>query len=223
MVFMKKIRILIADDHVVVRHGLKLVLRQEPDFEVVAEAENGRDALSLIYDTLPDVALLDWKMPGLDGLATAAQMKQSVAWIHTLILSGAPVEAAALDALENGVDGFVHKDVSPQGLAHAIRQVAAGKRYLGPEITQALLERSRRPEPNEEPPPSLSPRELEILALMATAATYKEMAFRLNISDATVHTYVKRIFTKLNQPTRTQAVITALRLNLIDLEEQTDA
>ena len=220
---MKKIRILIADDHVVVRHGLKLVLRQEPDFEVVAEAENGRDALSLIYDTLPDVALLDWKMPGLDGLETAAQMKQSVDWIHTLILSGAPVEAAALDALENGVDGFVHKDVSPQGLAHAIRQVAAGKRYLGPEITQALLERSRRPEPVDTPSPNLSPRELEILALMATAATYKEMAFRLNLSDATVHTYVKRIFTKLNQPTRTQAVITALRLNLIDLEEQPDA
>ncbi len=220
---MKKIRILIADDHLVVRHGLKLVLRQEPDFEVVAEAENGRDAISLIYDTVPDVALLDWKMPGLDGLETAAQMKRSVDWIHTLILSGAPVEAAALDALENGVDGFVHKDVSPQGLAYAIRQVAAGKRYLGPEITQALLERSRRPEPIVDPAPALSPRELEILVLMATAATYKEMALRLNISDATVHTYVKRIFTKLNQPTRTQAVITALRLNLITLTDQPDA
>ena len=95
--------------------------------------------------------------------------------------------------------------------------MAAGKRYLGPEITQALLERSRRPASNDDPAPSLSPRELEILTLMASAATYKEMALRLNISDATVHTYVKRIFTKLNQPTRTQAVITALRLNLIEL------
>ncbi|MCA9920604.1 MAG: response regulator transcription factor, partial [Anaerolineales bacterium] len=88
---MKKIRILIADDHAVVRHGLKLVLRQEPDFEVVAEAENGRDAISLMYEILPDVALLDWKMPGLDGLETAAQMKQSVDWIRILVLSGAPV------------------------------------------------------------------------------------------------------------------------------------
>lgn len=217
---MKKIRILIADDHAVVRHGLKLVLRQEPDFEVVAEAENGRDALSMMFECLPDVALLDWKMPKLDGLQTAVQMKQSVDWVRTLVLSGAPVEAAALDALENGVDGFLHKDISPEGLAHAIRQVAAGKRYLGPEITQALLERSRRPAPSDPQKPALSPRELEILTLMATAATYKEMALRLNISDTTVHTYVKRIFTKLNQPTRTQAVIAALRLNLIDLEIQ---
>ena len=214
---MNKIRILIADDHAVVRHGLKLVLGQEPDFEVVGEAENGLDAISMIYDTLPNVALLDWKMPRLDGLQAAAQMKQSVDWIHTLVLSGAPVEAAALDALDNGVDGFVHKDISPQGLAYAIRAVAAGKRYLGPEITQALLERSRRQPQAQGETVALSPRELEILTLMATAATYKEMGNQLNIGESTVHTYVKRIFTKLNQPSRTQAVIAALRLKLIDL------
>lgn len=214
---MNKIRILIADDHAVVRHGLKLVLRQEADFEVVGEAENGLDALSMIYDTLPNVALLDWKMPRLDGLQTAAQMKQSVDWIRILVLSGAPVEAAVLDALENGVDGFVHKDVTPQGLAHAIRTIAAGKRYLGPEISQALLERSRQQPKSQDEAVTLSPRELEILRLMATAVTYKEMGVQLNISETTVHTYVKRIFAKLKQPNRTQAVIAALRQNLIDL------
>lgn len=215
---MDPIRILVADDHAVVRRGLILVLRQETDFEVVAEARDGREAVILAQETSPHVALLDWRMPGLDGLQAAAELQQSAPGVHTLVLSGAPVEAEALDALDRGVEGFVHKDVSPAGLVHAIRQVAAGKRYLGPEIAQALLERSRHASAAEQEPVSLSPREQEVLELMATVATYKEIAAHLSISETTVHTYVKRIFTKLNQPNRTQAVIAALRLGLISLE-----
>jgi DNA-binding NarL/FixJ family response regulator len=214
----KQIRILIADDHEVVRRGLVLVLRQEPDLAVVAEAKDGVEAVSLIYDCLPDVAVLDWKMPRMDGLAAAFEMKQNIGWIRTLILSGAPVEAEALDALDKGVDGFVHKDITPASLAFAIREVAAGKRYLGQEIMQALLEYSRRRFQDEPTPVGLSTREQEVLELMATAVTYKEMAVKLKISDTTVHTYVKRIFTKLSQPNRTQAVIAALRLGLISAE-----
>lgn len=215
---MNKIRILVADDHAVVRRGLILVLRQEPDFEVVAEAQDGVEATSLIYDTVPDVAVLDWKMPRMNGLAAAAEMKRNVSWIRTLILSGAPVEAEALDSLDKGVDGFVHKDISPAGLAHAIREVAAGKRYLGQEILQALLERSRRTPDVHPDPISLSAREQEILELMATAATYKEMAAQLAIGETTVHTYVKRIFAKLGQHNRTQTVVAALRLGLISFD-----
>lgn len=215
---MAKVRILVADDHAVVRRGLILVLRQETDFDVVAEARDGVEAVALVASTKPDVVLLDWKMPRLDGLQAAAQAKERVPEVHTLILSGAPVEAAALDALDEGVDGFVHKDVSPAGLVHAIRQVAAGNRYLGPEITQALLARSRQIQQADEELEALSPRELEVLALMATVATYKEIAAALQIGESTVHTYVRRIFTKLNQPNRTQAVIAALRLGLITIE-----
>lgn len=215
---MDPIRILVADDHAVVRRGLILVLRQEADLEVVAEARDGREAVALAQETSPHVALLDWKMPRLDGLQAAAELQQSAPTVHTLVLSGAPVEAEALDALDRGVEGFVHKDVSPAGLVHAIRQVAAGKRYLGPEIAQALLERSRHSAVGEEEPVSLSPREQEVLELMATVATYKEIAAYLSISETTVHTYVKRIFSKLNQPNRTQAVVAALRLGLISLE-----
>lgn len=215
---MNPIRILVADDHAVVRRGLILVLRQEADFEVVAEARDGREAVRLAQEMSPHVALLDWKMPRLDGLQAAAELQKSAPAVHTLVLSGAPVEAEALDALDRGVEGFVHKDVSPAGLVHAIRQVAAGKRYLGPEIAQALLERSRHAASAERERVSLSPREREVLELMATVATYKEIAARLSISETTVHTYVKRIFTKLNQPNRTQAVIAALRLGLISLE-----
>ena len=214
---MEMVRILVADDHGVVRRGLILVLRQEPDFEVVAEARDGEEAVALVASTGPDVALLDWKMPRLDGLQAAAQIRAQAPDVRTLILSGAPVEAAALDALEEGVDGFVHKDVSPAGLVHAIRQVAAGKRYLGPEITEALLERSHQGQVVEESE-ALSPRELEVLEMMATVATYKEIAAALQIGESTVHTYVRRIFTKLNQPNRTQAVIAALRMGLITIE-----
>lgn len=212
------LRILIADDHAVVRQGLVLILQQEADMAVVGEARDGAEAVALVLDAVPDLVLLDWKMPRLDGLQAAAQIKRTTATVRTLVLSGAPVEAAALDALDHGVDGFVHKDISPAGLLHAIRVVAAGQTYLGPEITQALLERSRRPSTAEPRPVTLSPREQEVLELMATPATYGQIAIQLGIGETTVRTHVKRILTKLNQPNRTQAVMAALRLGLLSME-----
>jgi len=212
---MNDIRIIIADDHAVVRQGLALVLGQEPDLQIVGEAQDGAEAVALAVAMSPHLALLDWKMPRLDGLQAARQIKAQQAGVRTLLLSGAPVETAVLDSLDQGVDGFVHKDISPAGLAHAIRVVAGGQRYLGPEITQALLERSRRQSASAPETVALSPRELEVLQLMATPVTYKEMAAQLSISETTIHTHVKRIFAKLNQPNRTQAVIAALRLGLI--------
>ncbi|MEZ4514123.1 MAG: response regulator transcription factor [Chloroflexota bacterium] len=212
------IRILIADDHAVVRRGLALVLRQEADFVVVGEAEDGQTAVSLTQTLHPHVVVMDWKMPRLSGIEAAPLIKQHNEQVYTLLLSGAAVETAVLDALENGVDGFVHKDITPAGLAHAIRTVASGRRYLGPEVTQALIARSRQAyEPTPETV-ALSTREQEILSLMATPATYRDMAAQLALSEATIHTYVKRILSKLDQPNRTQAVIAALRLNLISLE-----
>lgn len=212
------IRILIADDHAVVRRGLVLVLRQEPDFVVVGEAEDGQTAVSLTQTLHPHVVVMDWKMPRLSGIEAAQVIKQANEGVQTLLLSGAAVETAVLDALESGVDGFVHKDITPAGLAHAIRTVASGRRYLGPEVTQALIARSRQPHTPSPETVALSAREQEILALMATPATYRDMATQLALSEATIHTYVKRILSKLDQPNRTQAVIAALRLNLIALE-----
>lgn len=214
---MTEIRILLADDHEVVRRGLSLVLRQEPDFAIVGEAQDGAEAVALAAQLMPTLALLDWKMPGMDGLQAAQAIKQQNPQTRTLLLSGAPVESAALDALDNGVDGFVHKDISPGNLAHAIRVVAGGQRYLGPEVTQALIARSLQPVPETAVTPAtpLSDRELEVLNLMATPATYREIGEQLFISEETVRTYTKRIFTKLKQPNRTQAVIAALRLGLI--------
>jgi DNA-binding NarL/FixJ family response regulator len=135
-------------------------------------------------------------------------------------LSGANVETAVLDALDNGVDGFVHKDISPRQLAHAIRIVASGKAYLGPEVIQALISRSQSiNQPTNQPTiPPLSSREMEVLNLMATPATYREIGEQLYIGEETVRTYAKRIFTKLDQPNRTQAVIMAIRAGLIVID-----
>jgi DNA-binding NarL/FixJ family response regulator len=217
----EQIRILIADDHAVVRRGLALVLRQEPDFLVAGEAADGQTAVSQTLASRPDLVLLDWKMPGIDGLAAAHRIKQEAPATQILMLSGAPVETAVLDALSEDVDGFVHKDVSPAGLAHAIRVVAGGKRFLGPEISELLLLHSRRSAPPAPgAAPSLSPRELDVLRLMATPATYREMGEHLFIGEETVRTYVKRIFKKLelDNPSRTQAVIAGLRLGLIEID-----
>ena len=212
---MSRIRILIADDHEVVRKGLVLVLSQERDFQIVGEAENGQQALEQAVALNPNLVVLDWKMPKMDGLTAATQIRQHVPEVRTLLLSGAPIEDAALDALDHGVDGFVHKDISPADLAQAIRVVASGRAHLGGEIIQALKERARPPETRVVP---LSPREKEVLEQMATAATYREIGDQLFISEETVRSHAKHILAKLEQPNRTQAVITAIRIGLISLD-----
>ncbi len=212
---MSRIRILIADDHEVVRKGLMLVLSQEPDFQIVGEAENGQQALEQAVALNPNLVVLDWKMPKIDGLTAAAHIRQNVPEARTLLLSGAPIEDAALDALDHGVDGFVHKDISPADLAQAIRIVASGQAHLGDEIIQALKERARSAESREV---SLSPREKEVLEQMATAATYREIGDQLFISEETVRSHAKNILAKLDQPNRTQAVITAIRIGLISID-----
>ncbi|MFK7803436.1 MAG: response regulator [Anaerolineae bacterium] len=212
------IKLLIADDHQVVRHGLKLALNLEEDMQVLADASNGAELLHMLTEHTPDVVLLDWKMPRMDGLETARKIKLKDESIKTLLLTGAPVETAALDALDDGVDGFVHKNISPAALSHAIREVANGRRFLGPEISQALIERSRRPAETGKTV-ALSDREQEVLELMATSVTYSEIADKLIISETTVRTYVKRIFVKLDQPNRTQAVVEGLRQGLITISQ----
>ena len=213
------IRILIADDHEVVRRGLALLLNQEPDLEVIGEARDGQESVSMVVEMQPDIVLLDWKMPRLDGLQAARQIRHKAAASRILMLSGAPLDSAVFDAIDQGIDGFVSKDISPADLAHAIRVVASGRPYLGPEITQALIERSRSTAPDSTGErPSLSPREQEVLQLMATPMTYRQIGNHLHIGEETVRTYAKRILAKLNQPNRTQAVIAGLRFNFIHID-----
>ncbi len=208
---MKKFRILIADDHAVVRRGLALVLQQEADFDVVGEARDGQDAYNRIFTLVPDIVLLDYKMPHWDGFTAAKHIHRELPAIRIIILSGAPVDDAVFDHLEE-VHGYVHKEISPANLGRVIRAVASGERYFDPLITQALLKQRTAPSIAA---PSLSPRELEVLRLMATPATYREIADQLIVAESTVHTYVRRILKKLDQPNRTQAVLNATRSGLL--------
>lgn len=213
---MSRIRILIVDDHEVIRAGLGLVLRQEPDFEIVGEAQNGSEAVHKAHQLKPDLILLDWKMPKMDGVTAARTIRQQTPNARILLLSGAPVEDDVLDSLEAGIDGFVHKAISPSSLTLAIRVVASGQPYMAPEVTHALLERARLGKKDEAI--SLSNRELDVLRLMATPATYRQIGEQLSISEETVRTHAKSILVKLKQPNRTQAVIAGLRADLISLD-----
>lgn len=213
---MSRIRILIADDHEVIRAGLALVLRQEPDFEIVGEAQNGNEVLQKARQLQPDLILLDWKMPEMDGVTAARTIRQEIPGIRILVLSGAPVEDDVLDNLEAGIDGFIHKTISPSSLTLAIRVVASGQTHFAPEITHALLERANMGDKGENI--SLSARELDVLRLMSTPSTYRQIGEQLSISEETVRTHAKNILAKMKQPNRTQAVIAGLRANLISLD-----
>ncbi len=213
-----KIRILIADDHAVVRKGLVMVLRLEPDFEVVGEAEDGRRAVELAPILSPDLIILDLKMPYMNDM-TIQMLRALVPQARIVILTGAELNEENLDILASGVDGYVLKDVEPDELAKAIRAVAQGEAYLHPAVARRLLNRMA----TETQPPSscvsLTPRELEILKWMATPATYREIAEKLYISESTVRSHAKRILNKLGQPNRAQAVLAAVRAGLIELPE----
>ena len=216
-----KVHILIADDHNIVRRGLRLMLQQEPDFEVVGEARDGAEALARARTLLPDVVLLDLKMPNMDGEAAARELQRQCPDVRVLILSGAELDEGVLDVLEVGVAGYVPKDISPDELAHAIRVVAEGKSYIDADVPRLLLQRmAAAPAPSVVHAQNikLSPREMEVLRLLPTPVTYREIGEKLFISEETVRSHVRNILVKLGQPNRTQAVVTAIKLGFITLE-----
>jgi NarL family two-component system response regulator LiaR len=215
-----RIRILIVDDHAVVRKGLAMVLRLEPDFEVVGEAGDGRKAVELARTLHPDLVLLDLMMPGMSGEETALALRAAVPDLRILILTGAELDEGVLDVLALGVDGYVLKDIDPDELAQAIRSVVRGEAYLHPSVARRVLDRlAVRKAPTPTPGIDLTPRELEVLRLMATPATYREIAEQLVVSEETVRSHAKRILSKLQQPNRAQAVLAAVRAGLIELPE----
>lgn len=219
MILERKIqKIIIAEDHELLRQGLQLLIGQLANVELVGLATNGVEAVSLAIEHIPDLALLDWHMPRSDGLQAAKEIKRYVSGVKTLVFSSLPVNGSVLDALDDGVDGFIHTDVSLDTLEWAIRSLCNGQRYLSPQVTTALLNRNRLSVNVDAEGIKLSSRELEVLRLMATSATYADMAEHLIIGETTVRTYVRRIFSKLQQPNRTLAVVEGIRRNLISID-----
>lgn len=220
MVVENRTRILIVDDHAIVRKGLIMMLRLETDFEIVGEAESGPRAIELAQELRPDLVLLDFVMPEMNGADTAAALQSISTQTKIMLLTGVELDDRVLDMLAAGVDGYVIKDIEPAELAQAIRTVARGEAYLHPSLARQVLSRAalQRASPPT-PPVRLTPREQEVLNWMATPATYREIAEQLFVSEETIRSHAKHILSKLQQPNRAQAVLAAVRAGLIELPQ----
>jgi len=212
---MTPIKLLVVDDHEVLRQGLRFMLRGEPDVEIVGEATDGSEALELLRRLEPDVVLMDVRMPELDGLAALARIREDGSSVAVLMLSTYDDPAYVEEALRSGAAGYLLKTVQPDELLRAIRAVSSGDGYLQAEITKPVLRRFAATRPPEVHV-TLSPREAEVLQLVADGLSTRQAAVELGISEATVKTYVRTLFEKLGATHRAHAVALALRHQIID-------
>jgi DNA-binding NarL/FixJ family response regulator len=204
------IRILLVDDHPVVRHGLRGMLDAEPDLSVVGEAASGPDGVALAVESRPDIVLMDLRMPDGDGVTATEQILARVPGVRVMVLTTYESDRDILRAIEAGATGYLLKDASPSELAEAVRAAARGETVLAPSVASTLVRQVRQPSP-----PSLSVREVEVLRLVAQGLTNAEIGRRLFISEATVKTHMLRAFNKLDVADRTAAVTTAMRHGLL--------
>jgi NarL family two-component system response regulator LiaR len=205
------IRVLVADDHAVVRQGLRTLLELQDDLEVVAEAADGLEAVDRAREHLPDVALVDLVMPRLDGVGTIRRLREVSPATRAIVLTSFLDEDSLLPAIRAGAVGYLLKDVQPQELVRAIRTVHAGGALLGPSVTQRLLEQVAESGPAEV---RLTDRELEVLRLVARGLSNKAIARELGVADKTAKTHVSNILGKLGVDDRTQAALYAVRAGL---------
>ena len=210
---MKRIRLVIADDHPVVRAGLQGMLASQPDFEIVGEATTGVEVVALTAALRPDVVLMDLRMAELDGVAATAYIRKQQPATPVLVLTTYDSDADILRAIEAGATGYVLKDAPRDQLFSAIRAVAQGQSALAPAVITRLLRHMQAPA--EE---TLSTREIEVLTLVAGGASNKDAARGLHISEATVKSHLIHIFSKLGVADRTAAVRVALERGLLHLE-----
>lgn len=210
------IRILIVDDHAVVRKGLAMVLRLEPDLEIVGEAADGRAGLEAAKSLHPDIVLVDLVMPEMDGQEMALALRKLDRQIKIMMLTGTEVDDRVFDLVAAGIEGYVLKQIEPSELVRAIHAVVHGEAYLHPNVMKKIVSRIQ---PQIVLSVSLTPRELEVLEWMATPNTYKQIANQLSVSEETVRSHAKNILEKMKQPNRAQAVLSAMRLGLIKLGE----
>ena len=207
---MNAIRVLIADDHPIVRDGLRGMLTAEPDFEVVGEAGNGAEALALVESLAPDVILMDLRMPGVGGLEAIQTLAQRHSPARVLVLTTYDSDRDVLPALGAGATGYLLKDAPRPVLLQAIRAAARGETVLAPSVVTRLVTDLRSPTQEQ-----LSERELEVLTLIAQGETNRGAATRLFISEATVKTHLLHIYAKLDVGDRAAAVATAYERGLL--------
>ncbi len=213
------IRVLVVDDHAIIRKGIRAVLELVPDIDLVGEAENGAQAVKLEQELTPDVVLMDLMMPEMDGIASIREIKKQRPTARILVLTNFAGEEMIFPAIKAGAVGYHLKDSSPEALIEAIRQVSQGVASLHPSIAKKVLDElqnSGKQKLSEEP---LTHREMEVLRRIAQGHENKDIAEELVISEATVRTHVSNILGKLHLASRTQAALYALREGLASLDE----
>ena len=218
------IRVLLADDHALVREGTRRLLETESDVEVVAEAASGEEAVAAAQRLHPDIAIMDIAMPGMGGIEATRAIKGCCPETAILVLSAYDDEPYLVALLEAGAAGFLLKNVHGQELVNAIRAVSRGEAVLPPLLAEKMMRRlSSRTEPVQRPTEILSEREFDVLRLAARGLPNKEIARRMNLSIRTVHSHLANIFTKMQVGSRTEAVLLAMRLGLISLQDTYDS
>ncbi|HDR7354547.1 two-component system response regulator CasR [Bacillus wiedmannii] len=206
-----KIKLLLVEDHHIVRRGLVFFLKTREEFEIVGEAENGEEALIFIQTERPDVVLMDLSMPKMDGIEATKRIKQYDETIKILILSSFSEQDYVLPALEAGADGYQLKEVQPEQLVASIIAVHEGNANFHPKVTPALFGRSAVKKEKENPFSMLTKREQEVLREIAKGRSNKEIAAELHITEQTVKTHVSNVLAKLEVDDRTQAALYAVK------------
>lgn len=206
------IRLLIADDHAVVRQGLKMFLGLDPEFEIIGEADNGRKAIEMAHQLQPDIVLMDLLMPVLGGVEATTIIRRELPDVEVIALTSVLEDKSVVDAVRAGAIGYLLKDTESDELIRAIKAAAAGQVQLSPKAAARLMREVRTPDN----PEALTDRETEVLRLLAMGQANKEIAQTLSIGEKTVKTHVSNVLAKLNVSSRTQAALYAVRIGLVE-------
>lgn len=213
------VRVLIVDDHAIVRKGIRALLSEAGGFEVVGEADSGQAAVLAAQETHPDVILMDLLMPGMDGIEATRQITSRQSKTRILVLTSFAADNKVFPAIKAGAAGYLLKDSSPDELVRAIRQVHRGEPALHPTIARKLLQEIARPAGRQPAPEALTVREMTVLRLVAQGLSNQEIADRIAVSESTVRAHVSRILGKLHLASRTQAALYAVREGLASEDE----
>ncbi len=218
---MSKIRIILADDHVILRQGTRQLLEHESDMDVVGEASDGAEAVELVSELKPDVVIIDVAMPGMNGIEATKKIKEILPGTKILVLTGYDYDEYIFSLLEIGAAGYLLKDVSGDELVGAIRAVYMGEPVLHPTVMRKLMDRCKTmsPRQTETPVGVLSKREMEVLKLAVSGKSNKDIAETLNISLRTVQAHMRSIFNKIGVGSRSEAIVCGLKKGWFSLED----
>jgi NarL family two-component system response regulator LiaR len=214
------VRVLLTDDHAIVRKGVRALLATEPDIQIVGEASNGAEAVTQAEALCPDVILMDLMMPKLDGIEATRQITEKIPGARVIVLTSFAADEKVFPAIKAGALGYLLKDSGPEELVKAIHQVYRGEPSLEPSIARKVLFELAQP-PKQQPLTTdpLTERELDVLRLVAQGCSNKEIAMKLSVSELTVRTHVSNILGKLHLASRTQAALYALQKGITSLED----